>query len=906
MGLYEYLFGSTTKDPLDLLDEFSKNLSTNSRVVTFGTNGTKYYVKGKQVDEADYNAASDPEIMFNVKKEDFDDSSKITSIKRENDFLKRYIEQYENNPTTEEGVFIHAINPTTWNRPGWANNSCYANSVLWALLYNNLYKDFINNTLIKKEVKDLVYRTKIVATVTDLNKNKQIVKDNLINFQNAIQNYNTTIESSVILGYTSNIRDALSKMTGNNDLLGRFFSPDEFLGIIGTVFINNDKLSFNNTSNSMVFPIITLTPNYTIENDTEKNITLTYTSSSPITYKLENELIIDYPKLGLSSKVVVEASFADLSKERSEKFYSIGKYKLYAFIHWQGGSHYVCYFEFYNEWYQFDDMGNAQKGSIKKVISLKESEVYNESFLFFYVFDYTLDMNKNVTITDYLQNGGNTLNITNDSTSLEEPKISPGPRLSAPRLSGPRLSAPGSSSNPTQVSKNTVQVIDKCEKYGQDWLNLFIDENAVPGTPVKTVKNLDGTTTAIYKDKNTGIETSVVVADENCTFVQSNGSSTKKLNRSLSNSSTSSNVTLVEDDVYNYDEIEDNIMGLDLKQVYKTLETDMSLAKPYKIFIVLKNNSVENTGLNSDGTIAAKYYKLDRNLIDDITGIFLDQNKANTAAANQSTGSKTATSKTAVAPQVDPLIGQYYVNNDPKNPKIITIDSKNLSTAKNQIANNAITIRANEPDANADLLAKQKKIQADAEAKKKADALAAQAKAEAQAKAAKEAQAKANAALVAAQTNLKKDSKKIPQPVLNLLDTKKIVDSDNIFTGKSPSFNSLGDHDLVYDNKNNTLYMKVSSINKKGKSSYKFLNLTNGLLYDSSLNEVVDTKSYSGGTRKGKGKKHLRKTNKLRKGKRTIKHIRHKNKLKTNKLNTNKLRTRKLKLNTNKLRTRKS
>ena len=196
--------------------------------------------------------------------------------------------------------------------------------------------------------------------------------------------------------------------------------------------------------------------------------------------------------------------------------------------------------------------------------------------------------------------------------------------------------------------------------------------------------------------------------------------------------------------------------------------------------------------------------------------------------------------------------------------------------------------------------------------------------------AADEAQQKATNALVEAQQLLKNDNKKIPSVLLDLLDTKKTVDSDKIFTKqKIPTFKSLNNHDIVYNNTNNTLYMKVSATvqgqtlknGSPGKDavSDKFLNLTDGLLYDSSLELAkVNAKSYSGGTRtrkirntnggkrtrKGKGKRHLRKTKKLRNGKRTRKLIRDKNKLRTNKLKTNKLKTRKLKLN--KRRTRKA
>jgi hypothetical protein len=427
-------------------------------------------------------------------------------------------------------IAIISDNPTTWNRPGWKDNSCYANASLWALLYNDAYKLFINDTKIKKEITDLkkevtkedgTKEEKILATVDVLNSNKKIVKDNLINFQNAIQNYSTRINSSVILDYTTAIRGALSKITGNNDLLRNFFSPDEFLGIIGTVFINNDKLSLDGNVDSMVFPIITLTPDYTIENTSDKNITTSYKNPDTSTsYVLEDQLIIDYPKLGLSSDVVVEGSFNELAGQHSEKFYSIGQYKLYAFVHWQGGSHYVCYFEFNNEWYQFDDYTNNHNGSIKKVLNLKDSEIYNESFLFFYKFDNTLSLNTNVTITEYLQTGGNALIITNNATKLEDSEQPQPPARQISQPGAPKSSS--SSSNLTPEASKTfissIQVANNCEKYGQDWLDLFIDENAVPGTlTVRRYQN-NNIKSASFQNINTG-ELTTVNVDQNCTFV---------------------------------------------------------------------------------------------------------------------------------------------------------------------------------------------------------------------------------------------------------------------------------------------------------------------------------------------------------------------------------------------------
>jgi hypothetical protein len=479
MDLYEYLFGTSikTNDLNELLNSFERKLSENQKLVRLNADGTStYYLNGQEVDEATFDASKTQVTTKNFKKDFINDSKNLETIKIENPFLKKYIENLEKNPNTEEkGVFIRANDPTTWNRPGCNNNSCYANSALWALLYNNTYKEFIKDTQIKQATTDLkvnvetnsVTTEKVVATIIVLNNNKEIVKKNLINFQNDIQNHGTIIESSIILSYTTAIMTALSKITGNNDLKNNFLAPDEFLQIISTVFANNSQINLNNRS-YLSFPIIILTPEYTtIQNNSDKNITISSDKNDTFdTYSLKNELIIDYPKLGLDNDFV-EGDFKTLSKQHSEKFYSIGKYKLYAFIHWQGGSHYVCYFEFNDEWYQFNDTGNNNKGSIKKVLNLNKSEIFNESFLFFYKIDDTLNLGKNVTITEYLSTSVHTLNITSSETELED---------------SIQLQEFNPLKKNVSTTFNNTQLADRCEQYGKEWLNLFINKNADHGS----------------------------------------------------------------------------------------------------------------------------------------------------------------------------------------------------------------------------------------------------------------------------------------------------------------------------------------------------------------------------------------------------------------------------------------
>jgi hypothetical protein len=233
---------------------------------------------------------------------------------------------------------------------------------------------------------------------------------------------------------------------------------------------------------------ISFTQNSIIENTQDKIITVNTGSDNNIcTFSPEtNGLILQYGE----NKLVIKI-----------KFYSIGKYRLYAFLHYVKKGHYVCYFEFNNEWYQFDDYGDSQKGSINKVINFNKNEFENECFLFFYEVDDSLEFNVNVTMDEYLEDEDHTLIITDDESLLEKTQQNrqksstssstptlieahPLPRQPSSRQPPSRLPSSLTSTGQQQrqltdeekVFTSQLQVTNNCEQHGKNWLELFVLE----------------------------------------------------------------------------------------------------------------------------------------------------------------------------------------------------------------------------------------------------------------------------------------------------------------------------------------------------------------------------------------------------------------------------------------------
>lgn len=749
-------------------------------------------------------------------------------------------------------------NPETWTIPtNYSGSSCFIDSALWGLLYKidnpfyqyilstvfnvdtNSYKlkNFLlafyggihsNSKFDRNELRDIIglirhlfgelFPTK--QQLIDSGKNgtghhdttdfflemKQIFEKNssspnliirntptmevIVTANNApVNNYIPTVTENsgdiISLDSISSIDFDVTPITINGNVLTINYKKQEFNP---PIVIREDELDKNNQVimiPEILNQIETKNPDGTIkmikkQKDTEKS----YTSKQvTVTYEYKNNQAIDYLIIPIS-RVDHNAS-NDHSKNETKIniLEKIGDLHIHSIVVHIGGGpksgHYVCYFKMRNndtdEWYLFDD-------SVEKVTKMN-AQNFNE------LTDKDPNIQKSCAFLFYTTNTNGGANVVNQDefekyyTFVNDSKAEYQKNKNQSSLTTSSVPSSTLPKVQTTTPKKTVQTVDKCEKYGEEWLNLFIAKNAAPGSSVEYVENPDGTKTARVKDKKTGIVTSFVAADENCTFVQSNG---------LTKSATQS--------------------------------------------------QSQSTAQSQSQSIASA-----------------NQPQSTAASANQSTTS-------------DPKVGEFYVNND--NTRVIKIENKNISYVKK---NNITTYKTEQEATNA------------------------------QSAKAAQAQTNANAALVAAQTLLKNDSKNIPQAVIYLLDTKTTVDPNNIFTGNPPAFQDLGDHDLVYDSTNDTLYMKVSATFpgktlKKGnpgknKVSDKFLNLTDGLLYDSKLDKLTNTLSYSGGTRR-KGKRYLRKTTKLRKGERTRKHIRHKNKLKTNKLR----RTRKRNLNKRKTR----
>ena len=119
---------------------------------------------------------------------------------------------------------IDTNNPLTWNKPRYKTNSCYANSSLWALLYNDVYIDLIKGTSLmpNSDAQILGYEGEI--------------QSKLIEFYNAIHSIKKMSRDDVY-SITENIRNYLSLYTTNNGWKTRAQDPEEFLRNISNIFV---------------------------------------------------------------------------------------------------------------------------------------------------------------------------------------------------------------------------------------------------------------------------------------------------------------------------------------------------------------------------------------------------------------------------------------------------------------------------------------------------------------------------------------------------------------------------------------------------------------------------------------------------------------------------------------------
>lgn len=282
---------------------------------------------------------------------------------------------------------IDLNNPETWNKPGWKANSCYINTALWALFYNDIYIDLIRRTpLIPNSNHEIVGYEGEIQTA-------------LIHFYEAIHS-SQQMSRVEVYSITENIRNNLSLLTQNNDWLLETFDPAEFLMQISEIFENVNNCNIN----SNLLPFIRVS-DLNI-NAYGKKVTFNMFGDGKSCDFIHDGLIVQY---GDGRDAILE-----------EKYYSIGKYKLYAFLHWFGRGHYNCYFEFNNKWYIFDDTDSY----IREVLEVKRKTIYNQSFLFFYKFDESISTDENVTLTDYFARDNRTLSIIdNDEPDPQSQKL---------------------------------------------------------------------------------------------------------------------------------------------------------------------------------------------------------------------------------------------------------------------------------------------------------------------------------------------------------------------------------------------------------------------------------------------------------------------------------------------------
>ena len=742
---------------------------------------------------------------------------------------------------------IKPDDPLTWTRPKWNAMSCYINSALWGLLYNDSFIKIINRvdtailtksvsgrkcgpvdidnlktalqnykhgilrkdntindalTLIRKILQDCSTNplTKWDTQEGDSYEFLQIFNNLFINTDEEVGelingdptksiNGDPTKARNYVVTTTTNVTtvDKSSKLTDKN-IYDQIFNTTppisnityQILPLISTAInaTTGDMYDIANTQDGND-QIITVTDTSVIprdisEDEAKKNNGAKYTGSndgtivenginyiiinSSITttqrYNLNNNnsgIVINYNMMTNSASGNGESLWQRTDNFIQDKYFRIGRYNLSAFSCTSPG-HYTCYFMFNDKWYIMNDNPNETL-LVDHTTEEFKHKLFRNSFLFFYSYNPKNKDNSNKLCSIEFDYDIKEKQREINAKLLSTPRSSSAPISSALSQLFTSRSTLGSSSSSGQTPyKDTLNVSPNqsniCEKYGDEWLNLFVSANASSGTIIHTTIN--------------GIPLSSVNVQANCTFVP-------------------------------------------------------GASPPLTIKPPPQQTPGSQTGSPSVTPGS--------------------QTGSPSVTPGSQTGSQSPAATGVVAAPVTPVT-------PPAAPKGPPATGAQITAA-----------------------------------------------------------ADADAALATAKTNLKIDNKSIPQNVLDNLYSKTTVEPNNIFKNKQhPPFNTLNFNDLVYDSTNKQLYMVV---NITGQYPKKFLNLNNGKLYKNKLDSQNDT-IYSGGTRKRnrninggkktrkgkiKGKRHLRKGRKTRKGKRTRKHIRHKNKLKTNKLNTNKLRT---------------
>ena len=324
---------------------------------------------------------------------------------------------------------IDRNNPETWNRPGWEALSCYANSALWALLYNNVYIDLISYTSVIPNANFNIVDSELE------------IKTSLLDFHDAI-NSNQRINNRDVYSYTKTIRNNLFLITKNNEWNSNPMDPVDFLMAISQIFENVNNCVIDNN----LLPLIK--PGDLNINAYGKTVTFNmFGENKSCNFNRSDGLIVQY---GDGRDVIFE-----------EKYYSIGKYKLYAFLHYIDENHYSCYFEFNNEWYNFDDWENGHQGRIIKVQRVKRKTIYNHSFLFFYKIDETILSQENVTLTEYFNRDDRTLSIVDDDEPVAN-QISSSFRFTSPTSSEKLTYSFQPQPQIQPQTKNWLKIFNRC------------------------------------------------------------------------------------------------------------------------------------------------------------------------------------------------------------------------------------------------------------------------------------------------------------------------------------------------------------------------------------------------------------------------------------------------------------
>lgn len=435
---------------------------------------------------------------------------------------------------------FEANNPLTWTMPtNYIGSSCFVDSMLWALLYkiDNPFYKFILETNFTPDSNADTLKKVLLAFYGGIHSNNKFSREQLKNMVGAVR---LLLKKEMHTGqqdtneFFTYIKEILEKdikshnltitTTSNMEEFDENKSPVDYKPVpsvntgdiicvnsISAINFNDVEFNINDNELTITKPKETYDPPIQVTDDNHNPTGHIYTSKQEIVKYKRNNKVIDYLIIPISR---VNSENYSKNIDPITILNEISGLFIHSIVVHQGDSssgHYVCYFKVNNNWYLFNDVNekvkNMEATNLDELIKQNQEVLINCACLF-----YTTNGDSQNPIN---QDGFKKYyDFVDKYTEQNKAKITP------PRIAKESVARPGSTSTtPNPTPKNTVQIANRCEKYGQEWLNLFIDANAAPGSTVRLTTNPE-TNTKVAEFFNKQNVLTTVDVPENCTFVE--------------------------------------------------------------------------------------------------------------------------------------------------------------------------------------------------------------------------------------------------------------------------------------------------------------------------------------------------------------------------------------------------